>query len=103
MLRVILIFLRAIVLQTVSPTECIDNSMFCVNSPTKPTLAVFSPTKRSTQQKDYRHGGQHRCIVSPTVCRTINTPVKTSVSIVLLCLGLSIHYSRPVYQKSYFI
>ena len=41
---VISIFLRAIVLQTNIPTECIDNPTFRVDSPTKPILAVFSPT-----------------------------------------------------------
>ena len=99
MLRVILIFLRATVLQTGSPTECIDNPMFCVNSPTKPTLAVFSPTKRwfysteglSTQWstlvyrksyclQDYQYTSQDQCVDSPTLFRTIDTLFKTSVS-----------------------
>lgn len=98
MLRVILIFLRATVLQTGSPTECIDNPMFCVNSPTKPTLAVFSPTKRwfySTEGlsiwwstlvyrksyclQDYRYTSREQCVVSSTLCRTIDKVVKTSV------------------------
>ena len=43
-LGVISIFLRAIVLQTDSPNGLIDNTTFCVDNPTKPILAVFSPT-----------------------------------------------------------
>ena len=43
---VISIFLRAIVLQTDSPTERTDNPTFRVDSPIKPILAVFSPTNR---------------------------------------------------------
>ena len=39
-------FLRAIVLQRDSPSECIDNPTFRVDRPTKPILAVFSPTNR---------------------------------------------------------
>ena len=42
---VILIILLPIVVQTDSPTECIDNP-FRVDSPTKPILAVFSTTNR---------------------------------------------------------
>ena len=42
--QIISIFLRAIVLQTESPTECIDNPTFRVDGLTKPILAVFSPT-----------------------------------------------------------
>ena len=38
------IFLHAIVLQTDNSTECVDNPTFRVNSPTKPILAVLSPT-----------------------------------------------------------
>ena len=41
---VILIFLCAIVLQTDSPTQCIDNPILCVDSPAKSILAVFSST-----------------------------------------------------------
>ena len=44
--RVISIFLRARVLQTDSPIERNDNPTFRVDSPTKPILAVFSPTDR---------------------------------------------------------
>ena len=44
--EVISIFLRVIVLQTDSPTECIDNPTFRVDSPTKPILEFFSPTNR---------------------------------------------------------
>ena len=43
---VISIFLRATVLQTDGPTECINNPTFRVDSPTKPILAVFIPTNR---------------------------------------------------------
>ena len=45
---VISIFLRAIVLQTDSPTECIHNPTLRVACPNKPILAVFSPTNRSS-------------------------------------------------------
>ena len=44
--RVISIFLRVIVLQADSSTERINKPTFHVNSPTKPILAVFSPTNR---------------------------------------------------------
>ena len=44
--RVISIFLRAIALQSESPIECIDDPTFHVDGPTKPILAVFSPTNR---------------------------------------------------------
>ena len=40
------IFLHVIVLQTNSPTDCINNPTFRVDSRTKPILAVFSPTNR---------------------------------------------------------
>ena len=43
---VISIFLRAIVLQTDSPTERTNNPAFRVDSPTKLILVVFSPTNR---------------------------------------------------------
>ena len=43
---IILILLRAIVLQTDSPNGRIDNTTFRVDSPTKPILAVFSPESR---------------------------------------------------------
>ena len=33
-----------LILQPDSPTKCIDNPTFRVNSPSKPILAVFSPT-----------------------------------------------------------
>ena len=58
---IISIFLRAIVLQTDSPTERIDNLTFPVDSPTKPFLAVFSPTNRWSYlpgRLDYRYGCQ---------------------------------------------
>ena len=35
-----------LILQPDSPTECIDNPTFRVDGPTKPILAVFSPTNR---------------------------------------------------------
>ena len=44
--RAISISLRARVLQTDSPTERNNNPTFRVDSPTKPILAVFSPTNR---------------------------------------------------------
>ena len=40
------IFLRAVVLQPDSPTECINNPTFLIDSPAKSILAVFSPTNR---------------------------------------------------------
>ena len=38
------LFLRSIVLQTDSHTKGIDDPTFRVDSPTKPVIAVFSPT-----------------------------------------------------------
>ena len=61
---VILVFLRAIVLQPDSSTECINN-------PTNKLLVLLNSRTIDTVVK---------CIVSPTVCRTNDTPVKTSVS-----------------------
>ena len=51
--------------------------------------------------QDYKYNSQEQCVVSPTLCRTIDTLVKTRVSQVLFNLELSIHQSRPVYRKSY--
>ena len=65
------IFLRAVVLQTDSPTERIDNPTFRVDSPTKPILAVFSPTNRWSY-----HGGNSMVLINS---RTMDTVVKTSV------------------------
>ena len=102
--RFISIFLRAIVLQTDSPTACINNPTFRVESPTKPILAVFSHTNRWFYStiglsiwwsravfhkpyflQDYRYTSREQCMVSATF------------------LGLSIRKSRPVYRKSCFI
>ena len=85
---VISIFLRALVLQTDSTAERIDNTTFRVNSTTKPILAVFSPTNRWS----YSTVGQGQCIISPTFCKAIDTQVGTSVSLVLLSLLLLIHH-----------
>ena len=87
-----------IALQPDSPTECINNPTFRVNSPTKPILAVFSPTSRCSYSTvgllirwseqvyrksyclwDYQYTSRDQCVVSPTLCRTIDTMVKTSV------------------------
>ena len=83
---VVSIFLCAILLQIDSATECIDNSTFRVDSPTKPILPVFTPTNRWS----YTTVG-------------LSIVVKTSVSYVLLYITLSIWQSRPVYHKSYFL
>ena len=83
---VTLIFLSAIVLQTDSATECINNFTFRVDSPAKPILPVLSPT-------DYWS--------YPTVGLTIL--VKTSISNVPLYTELSIRWSIPVCHKSYFL
>ena len=92
-------FLRAIVLQTYSPIERTDNPTIRVDSPTKPILPVFSPTNRWSYSpvglskrrsrpvygKSYflwanRCTSRDQCIVNPTLCKTIDTVVKTSVS-----------------------
>ena len=44
-----------------------------------------------TQQHGYRYCGQEECAVSSIFCRTIDTLVKTSVSLVLLFVGISTH------------
>ena len=86
-------------LQTDSPTESIDNATFRVDGPTKSILAVFRPTNRwsysavglttrwsrpvyrqSNFLLDNRYTSRDQCIVSPTLCRTIDTVVTTSVS-----------------------
>ena len=67
------IFLCVIVLQTVSPTECINTWIYHVDSPTKPILAALTPS-------------------SP------NSPNSWCCSTV----GLSIQWSRSLYHKSYF-
>ena len=102
---VISVSLRTIVLQTDSPTKRIDNPMFRVGSPTKPVLAVFlvPQTVGPTHQQDYRYVGQDQHIVSPTFCRTIDALVKTSVTLVLLSVGILTRWSKPVYFKSYFM
>ena len=56
--------------------------------------------RKSYFLQDYRYTSQNQCIVSPILCRTIDTLVKTSVSSVLSNVGLSIHQSRLVYRKS---
>ena len=69
------------VLQTGSPTECTDNHIFRVDSPTKPILAVFSPTNCCFNSPvELLTGGQGQCIVSPTFCRTIDTLLETSLT-----------------------
>ena len=75
------IFLLAMVLQTDSPTECTDNHIFRVGSPTKPILALFNPTNRCYNSPvELLIGVQDQCIISPTFCRTIDTLLETSVS-----------------------
>ena len=71
-LGVISIFLRAITLQTDSPSESIGNPAFRVDSPTSGILVVLQT-------------------VGLTHSRTIDTVVKASVSHVLLFVGLLIH------------
>ena len=76
-------FLRAIVLQTCSSTECINSPTCRVKSPTSLfQWFLVLQTVGPTQQYDYRYGGQDQRIVSPTICRTINTLVETSVLLV---------------------
>ena len=96
---VISMFLLLIVLQTNSPTECIDNPMFCVDSPTKHILAVFSPTNHRSYSTvglsirwwrpfyrkcyflyDNRHTSRVQCIISPNSFRTFDTLVETNAS-----------------------
>ena len=76
------IFLRAIVLQTYSPTEFINSLTCCFESPNR----LFQ-----------------RFLVLQTVGRTTDKVVNTIVSQVLLFEGLSIHKSRPVCHQSYFL
>ena len=78
-LGVISIFLRAIVLQTDSPNGLIDNTTFCVDNPTKPILAVFSPTN---------HWSYSPVGLSIRWSWPVYQP---SVSQVLLFVGQSIH------------
>ena len=70
-----------------------------------------------TQQYDYQYSGQEQCRVSPTLCWTINTLVKSSVLLILLFYRtmdtlvknsvllalLLIHQSRAVCNWSYFL
>ena len=75
------IFLRAIVLETYSPTECINSSTCRFESPTGLFYRfLVLQTVGPTQQQNYRYTGQDQYIASPTFCRTIDTLVKTSVS-----------------------
>ena len=77
---VISIFLRAIVLKTISPTEHTYNPAFHINSPTKSILAAFSPTNCWSYSMVGLYSGQDQCIISHTISRTIDTMVETSVS-----------------------
>ena len=98
------IFLRTIVLETCSSTECVNSPICRVESSTSLFQRfLVLQTVGPTQQQDCRYGGQDQFIASPTVCRTIDTLVETSVSLFLLNVGLSTRWSRPVYRKSYFL
>ena len=122
MALVISIFSRAIVLQADGPTECINNTMFRVDSPTKPILAVFSPTnhwscstvrllirwsrpvdRKSYCLQDYQYTSRDQCVVSPTFCRNIDTLVETVVSLVLLSILLLIEHSRALCRQFYIL
>ena len=70
-----------------NPTECINSRTCYVDSPT--ILAYF-------------RGFQSCKPLALLNSRTIDTPVKTTVSLVLHFVGQPIRYSRPVYCKSYF-
>ena len=74
------IFLRAIVVQTYSATECVNSPTCRAESPASlfyrfSVLQTIGPTWKY----DYRYGGQEQCIVSPTFCRTIDVLVEISV------------------------
>ena len=60
---------------------------------------VFSSANRWS----YSVIGLDQCVASSACCRTINTIVKSSVSLVLLYVGPLIRQSRPVCHKSYLI
>ena len=51
--------------------------------------------------QQYRCTNRDQCIVSPTFCRNIDTIVKTSVSLVLLSVVLSIHHSYVLQYYRY--
>ena len=53
--------------------------------------------------QDYSYTSQYQCIVPSTFCRAIDTLFETSVSQLLLFLGLLIRCSRSMYCKSYFL
>ena len=78
----------------------LDSFQFC-----KPLVLLSNRTRPVCRKfcmlQDYKYNSQEQCVVSPTLCRTIDTLVKTRVSQVLFNLELSIHQSRPVYRKSY--
>ena len=84
-----MIFLPAIVLQTDSLVSMILRFVLIV------LLSLFKrslvlQTVGPTQQCDYRYSGQEQFIESPTFCRTMDTLVETSVSLVLLSVLLLI-------------
>ena len=83
-----------------SPTNrwCINNPTFRIDSPTKPILATFGHTNRWSYStvglsirwsrpvyrksyclQDYQYTSRGQYIVSPILCRIIDTLVKTSV------------------------
>ena len=61
------------------------------------SIAVF---RQSCYLQDYRNDGQELYVVSRMFCRTTDTLVKSSMSSVLLFVGVS---RRPVYCQSYFL
>ena len=52
--------------------------------------------------QDYRYTSRDQCDISATFCRTIDTLVETSVTLLLLSVGPSIHQSSTVCHQSYF-
>lgn len=115
---VISIFLRLIVLQTMSPTEYIDSptvrvdiptSLFSFFFPYKPLVLVNSRTVDMVFKSNVllvllpvglRYGGQEQCVVSAIFCRAINTAVKTSVSLVLQHTALEYRIDSPILSRA---
>ena len=72
-------------------------------------LQKVEPTTHSSQlvyrysyiKLDLRCTGLDQCIDSPTKRKTYDTLVLATVSIVLRKVGLTIHWSRPMYRLSY--
>ena len=94
---VISIFLRLIVLQTMSPTKYSVSPTVRVDIPT--SLVVVACCW-SYYLWNYRYGVQEQCTVSPIFCKTMDTAVKTSVSLVLQHSALEHRIDGPMLSKT---